>query len=88
MKRLAKVVKSMVYCKYNGNGNGIVTYMFGGETDDITGIVNFRVDGREFEVVKDPDKSEVSMRSLIRLYGKYKSDFSKGNFKDKLSYEC
>lgn len=78
----------MVYCDYRQHDENTVTYAYGGETSDISGLVRFDLDGKGFELVKEPEKSVVHTRSLMRLYGKYKSDFSKKNFGKKISYEC
>ena len=78
----------MVYCDYEKKTNSTVIYSYGGDTKDVTGLIEFKTDGSGYRVIKEPEKSTVYARSLIRLLGKYKSDFSKGEFREKISYEC
>ena len=78
----------MVYCKLKERIKDGAVYLYGGITDDLTGEIKFANDGKSFDVIKTPEKSEVYTRSLNRLFGKYKTDFEKGDFKEKLSYEC
>ena len=78
----------MVYCNYKSHTDNHVVYVYGGETSDITGEIRFNIDGSSFDVIKEPENSTVSTRSLMRLFNKYKKSFSNREFKEKLSYEC
>ena len=78
----------MVYCKLKERIKDGALYLYGGETDDLTGEIKFANDGKSFDIIKEPQKSDVYLRSLNRLFGKYKAEFSQGKFEDKLSYEC
>lgn len=77
----------MVYCNYINNNNEVVRYAYGGEPTDITGIIEFNVDLEYFTIIKEPNESEVSLRSINRLIGKYRKDFSKRDYKEKIAYE-
>lgn len=78
----------MVYCNLKEHTKDSVTYAYGGETTDISGLIRFAIDGKSFEIIEEPKNSVVYLRSINRLYGKYRSDFSKLIFKEKISYEC
>ena len=77
----------MVYCNYISNTNESVTYAYGARCDDITGEVIFDFGKDTIEVVKTPKMEEAPKRHIKSLYGKYSSDFKKGIFKQKISYE-
>ena len=77
----------MVYCDYLSNTEDTVTYAYGGLVQDITGVLVFYLPDGAFDIEKEPDNSEVSIRYIYRLFNKYRSDFLKGVFKPKISYE-
>lgn len=77
----------MVYCNYIKNTENSVTYAYGGLTKDITGELVFHFKTDVIEIVKTPDMEDAPSRHIKRLYGAQKNNFSKGVFKDKISYE-
>jgi len=77
----------MVYCDYMSNTGNSVTYAFGGLVQDITGVIKFNLTDGSFDIEKEPEQSHVAIRYLYRLFNKYRTDFLKGIFKPKISYE-
>lgn len=77
----------MVFCNYITDNKDTVTYAYGGHPSDITGEIVFAKDGSFFEIVKEPEREEVFVRSIKMLYSKYKNAFAKGTFEKKLSFE-
>ena len=78
----------MVYCNYKSHTDNYAVYAYGGEPSDITGEIRFNIDESSFEIIKEPENSIVYVRSLMRLFNKYKKNFSNKEFNEKLSYEC
>ena len=77
----------MICCNYISNNDEVVRYAYGGDSTDITGIIEFNVDLKYFTKIKKQENSYVSMRSINRLIGKYRSDFLKRVFKEKIAFE-
>lgn len=77
----------MVYCDYMSDTGNSVTYAFGGLVQDITGVIKFNLPDGSFDIEKEPEKFHVSIRYIYSLFNKYLSDFLKGIFKPKISYE-
>lgn len=78
----------MIYCKLVSSDNNSATYNFGIRTDNLSGSVIFHKDSNEPEVINLPEKGEEAMFWLRKLYVRHRDEFSKGIFKEKLSYEC
>jgi len=53
----------------------------------MTGEVVFYKDLREPKLLKQAEQYEVWNKFIVRLYLKYKDDFSIGNFKEKIALE-
>lgn len=81
------MVKPMVYCDYKEHTVDTVTYSYGGDVDDITGIIIFHFKDDMIEIAKEPDVEPAPIRHIKRLYGVQKDNFKKGIFKKKISYE-
>ena len=77
----------MIYCNLKNSDGNSATYDFGLRTDDLSGIVIFYKDRIEPEVVKLPSQGERAILLLSKLNAHHRRDFSKGIFKEKLSYE-
>ena len=78
----------MVYCNYVSHDEEIARYRYGGYVSDITGIVDFELNGKGFYVVKEPDRNiDYLPAVLMRLYPLAMKKFRKGLFPEKLSYE-
>ena len=77
----------MVYCNLIETRNDSAVYNIGASVKDMTGEVVFYKGLREPEIIKQPEKEPIRMLSLARIYGKYRDEFAKGNFKEKLAYE-
>lgn len=56
--------------------------------DDFSGVVIFYRDSNEPEVINLPEKREEAKFWFRKLYVRHRDEFSKGIFKEKLSYEC
>ena len=78
----------MIYCNLKNSDGNSATYDFGLRTDDLSGIVIFYKERIEPEVVKLPSQGERAILWLSKLNACHRGDFSKGIFKEKLSYEC
>ena len=76
-----------IYADYFSDDENSVTYLFGGKTEDLTGLVCFKTDGSGFEVIRNPAESVVVLQSLTSLYNKHKEAFQNRNFNSKISYE-
>lgn len=77
----------MVYGNYIYHTENIVVYSYGGHPSDLSGEIVFNIDGRGFEIVKEPEVEVVYLRSIRYLYSKYKADFLRREFKQKISFE-
>lgn len=64
-----------------------VTYYFGAYDEDITGEVIFGTSDNSFEILKQPEKYIVFKRSVIKLFLKYKKEFAKGIFREKICFQ-
>ncbi len=81
------MVSNLVYCDYKENTADTVTYLYGGDYEDVTGIVVFYFEDDVIEIVKEPDVEPAPMRHIKRLYGAQRENFKTGIFKKKISYE-
>lgn len=79
--------KMNVYCNLKERNNEFAIYKIGTRVSDISGEVTFYKDLREPKLNKQAVKYLVRPIQITRLYGKYKDDFAKGIFKDKLAIE-
>ena len=78
----------MVYCNHISHNKKTAKYSYGGSVDNITGVVEFSIDGSGFTIVKEPEKNASYLpAALNRLYATALERFSGGNYPDKLSYE-
>lgn len=77
----------MVYCNLKEKRSGSAIYLFGTTTADITGEVEFFVEYRKPNLLKQPAKASVSETVLFPLVAKYKKKFSNGIFPEKISHE-
>lgn len=77
----------MIYCKIKERKDSYAVYYVGRVVSDMTGEVIFYEDDRKPELLKQAEKYEVWNNLIMRLYGKYKGDFSKGIFKEKIAIE-
>lgn len=77
----------MVYCKLKNKSEESAIYNIGTSVDDMTGEIVFYKDLREPEIIKQPEVERLRIPHIARIYGKYRDEFSKGNFKEKLAYE-
>lgn len=80
-------MSDLVYCDYKENTEDTATYLYGGDCEDITGIIVFHFNSDVIEIVKEPDVEPAPMRHIKRLYGTQRENFKKGIFKEKISYE-
>lgn len=71
-------MKNLVYCEYKENTADTVTYLYGGDYEDITGLVVFHFEEDVIEIAKEPDVEPAPMRHIKRLYG-IQREFQKGN---------
>lgn len=78
----------MVYCTKKENGNDFAVYYFGSRVGDLSGEVKFFSDKREPVVIKQPETGKVHSILLLKILCKYRNDFEKNNFPEKISYEC
>lgn len=77
----------MVYCKLKEQKSDSAIYNIGTDVNDLSGEVIFFKDLREPEILKQDKEEPIRVGHLARIYGKYREDFAKGNFKEKLAYE-
>ena len=81
--------KRMVYCNYKEHTRETVTYAYGENTGDITGVLKFHFGEEEgIEIVKKPEKYPVLIRQIHSLYGIHREEFKNGIFKEKIAYEA
>ena len=80
-------MNDLVYCDYKENTDNTVKYAFGGDIDDITGILVFHFKDDMIEIAKEPDVEPAPIRHIKRLYGIQRKNFKNGVFKKKISYE-
>lgn len=78
----------MIYCNLKSSDGNSATYNFGLRMDDFSGIVIFHKDNNEPEIIKLPKEEKVALALIRKLYVRHREEFSKGIFKEKLSYEC
>lgn len=78
----------MVYCRLKETNEHSAIYSVGSLVADMTGEVEFFDDGRPPILLKQAEKEEIIPLFLNKLYAKYKVDFLKGEFKQKIAYEC
>lgn len=81
------MVKRMVYCNLKQNNNDSAIYFFGMSTDDITGEVVFYANSIQPSILKQPTNGNATNITMNKLVVKYKEQFSKGIFPNKISYE-
>lgn len=81
------MVKKMVCCKFFKLLETTVLYYYGVVPSDMSGMIEFNLDGSGFRIIQEPEEETVHLRSLNLLYRKYKGDFEKGIFKQKISFE-
>ena len=78
----------MVYCDFVSQNDNKVRYRYGGYTDDVTGVVDFDIDGGGFSIEKEPERNLPYLPVyLMKLYCNKASLFKKAEFPQKLSYE-
>lgn len=77
----------MVYCILKETSEHCAVYAIGKRVDDITGEIVFYKDEQEPELRKQADCFPVHVKDIARLYAKYKAEFSKGEFREKLAIE-
>ena len=78
----------MVYCKLlNKNGTESATYAFGPAELAMTGKITFFSNGDNPVVEKEPEK-KVSLLWMRKLFAKYRDSILKGEFAEKMAYEC
>lgn len=80
-------MSDLVYCDYKENTADTVTYLYGGDYEDITGTIVFHFKDDVIEITKEPDTEPAPMLHIKRLYGAQRENFKKGVFKKKISYE-
>lgn len=78
----------MVYCKLVNSNEQLAVYDFGMDADNLSGSVTFYKDSNEPEVTQLPKEGEKVLIWLRKLNARHRGEFSKGIFKEKLSYEC
>ncbi len=79
----------MVYCKLiSRNGRTDATYAFGSYESDMTGRITFYSDGTPPRIEKQPDSEPVSTLWIGKLIHKHMDSLSRGEFKEKMAYEC
>ena len=77
----------MVYCLLKEKTGNYAIYATGKRVDDMTGEIVFYKDEQEPELLKQADRFPVHVKDITRLYVKYKAEFSKGEFREKLAIE-
>lgn len=77
----------MVYCNLKQKSDNSAIYSFGMSTDDITGEVVFYTEFTQPSILKQPKKEKANNIIMNKLVVKYKEQFSKGIFPNKISYE-
>ncbi|MBQ7118491.1 MAG: hypothetical protein IJN88_09800 [Clostridia bacterium] len=77
----------MIYCNLKQKDKNSAVYFFGTEIEDITGEVEFYTDFSQPKILKQPLKNEVKANIFNKILIKYKKDFVKGIFNQKISYE-
>ncbi len=77
----------MVYCSLLEVKDKVIKYAIGGYATDITGVLVVDMRDRSYYVEKEPDESKVYPRLIGTMIRKYISEFEKGNYPDKMSYE-
>ena len=80
-------MNGLVYCDYKEHTEDSVTYAYGGDYEDITGILVFHFNDDLIEIAKEPNTEPAPMRHIKSLYGTQRENFKKGVFKKKISYE-
>ena len=77
----------MVYCLLKESTGNCAIYTIGKRVDDMTGEIVFYKGEQEPELRKQADRFPVHVKDIVRLFAKYKADFSKGEFREKLAIE-
>ena len=67
--QFGKAVNILVYCDYKENTENTVTYYYGGDYEDITGILVFYYKDDMIEIAKEPDAESAPIRHIKSLYG-------------------
>lgn len=78
----------MVYCNLKQKKNASAIYYFGASLNDMSGEVEFFSENKNPSIIKQPETKLVASSLITKLFIKYKTDFSKGIYPKKISYEC
>ena len=77
----------MVFCNLIEKNGSELLYSIGGRPDDLTGRLSVNTEDGSFEIQAEPENSKVYTRHVSAMLRKAQSDYSAGNFKERLSYE-
>lgn len=78
----------MIYCNLKQKKNTSAIYYFGTSLNDMSGEVEFFSENKNPSIIKHPKTKLVASSLITKLFAKYKTDFSKGVYPQKISYEC
>ena len=79
--------KKMIYCRLLSKNKKIISYSIGAVISDITGEIKIDIDGKRYEIIKQPQKEEVYPLFINKMLWKYRGEFNKGIIPEKMSYE-
>lgn len=77
----------MIYCKLRKKQKDSALYDIGATVNDITGQALFYSDGKNPQVIKQPEKYAVRDAALVRVAVKYKKKLADEKFPEKMSVE-
>lgn len=77
----------MVYCLLKEKTGNYAIYAIGKRVDDITGEIVFYKGNREPELRVQAERFPVRLKDIVRLYAKYRAEFARGEFREKLAIE-
>ena len=76
----------MIYCNLKVNNGNSAIYLFGADTENITGEAILYSSFTEPTVLKQPENEELPVSMLVKIVIKYKEELAKGNFPSRMSY--
>lgn len=77
----------MVYCKFLKKYDNNISYAIGARSNDLTGEIKIDLDGRGYEIIKQPRVEEVYPLFIDKMLIKYLNVFKEGIIPKKMSYE-
>ena len=77
----------MIYCKLEEKQIDSAIYHIGTTVGNLSGKIMFFADERKLLLLEQADNDAIRILHIVRLYNKYRPEFEKGIFPDKLAIE-